>query len=549
MLCCPSAAASSASRTHSETLTPACSAAASMTSLFGPREPHQERLHDAPWSARRRRAQLHRSDRPHAAGHFPSYLRRFSRQIPSFLATILGFLNEMTSGRANATEVRNPKRLHPSRAHGGAWRRFGGRQDPDVGPFERATPPRARRPGGRQLGARRRAHERRLAPYDRQARDALRSRRDVAPQHTRPRPFISDIQVDEIWSYVAKKQARVTAEDGPEVGEAYTFTALATGSRFVPAWLVGKRDQASTDAFVADLRSRLVVMPAMTSDGWAPYITAIGTEFGPGVDYAQTVKNYTKGGRRDDHRYEPPRDPFITKKAIFGAPNIDRASTSYVERNNGTMRHKIGRMRRLVYAFSKDLEHHKVAVALGYVHYNLCHVVRTLRVTPAMAANVVGHAWDLPELLDALMSTPETSAPVTGPLAHLLPAGPARELPGGRGFFGSSDEQGAAAARTEPGARSGGACVASRRDGGRGVGAWAARPLRVEASPGPTTFLRWGRSSTYSSPSGSPYASSFFCMAAASFLCFAAAAWSPAAAAAAASSSAFLIPAARSAMY
>src|SRR5262249_59827890 len=98
------------------------------------------------------------------------------------------------------------------------------------------------------------------------------------------------------------------------------------------------------------------VMPAVTTDGFNSYPVAIGAAFGPGVDYAQTVKHYTRGGRRDDdHRYEPPRDPFVTKHVVFGAPDLDKATTTHVERNNGTMRHFIGRMRRLVYAFSKDL--------------------------------------------------------------------------------------------------------------------------------------------------------------------------------------------------
>jgi hypothetical protein len=89
------------------------------------------------------------------------------------------------------------------------------------------------------------------------------------------------IEADEIWSYIGKKQARVDpAKDGPDVGEAYTFVGLAMPSRYVVSWTVGKRDQTTADAFVADLRSRLVVMPAMTSDGFAPYISAVGTSFG-----------------------------------------------------------------------------------------------------------------------------------------------------------------------------------------------------------------------------------------------------------------------------
>ena len=94
-------------------------------------------------------------------------------------------------------------------------------------------------------------------------------------------------------------------------------------------------------------------MPMVATDGFAPYVTAIGASFGPGVDYAQMSKNYTSKRRRDDdHRYEPPREPFITKKPVFGAPDMAKTSTAYVERQNATMRHVIDRMRRLCYAFS-----------------------------------------------------------------------------------------------------------------------------------------------------------------------------------------------------
>lgn len=244
------------------------------------------------------------------------------------------------------------------------------------------------------------------------------------------------IQCDEIWSYVGKKEKRTTAEEKAiGVGEAYTFVALDSSSRFAIAWHVGKRNEESAKAFMNDVRSRLVVMPAMTSDGFAPYVNAVGAAFGPGVDYAMAIKNYTRKGHRDDYRYEPPRDPFITKKTVFGAPNLDRASTAYIERQNGTMRHHIGRMRRLCLAFSKKLPNHRAAVALAYVHYNLCHVVSTLRVTPAMAVGVSDHVWDLRELLDALLSAEPCEAPTKQPLAPRVPEATHRELPNGRGFL------------------------------------------------------------------------------------------------------------------
>lgn len=248
---------------------------------------------------------------------------------------------------------------------------------------------------------------------------------------------LSLIEVDEIWSYVGIKQARATpAHLAAGLGEAYTFVGLAMPARYVVSWKVGRRDQETADAFIADMRARLVVMPAVTSDGFAAYASAIGTSFGPGVDYAQTIKNYRTGSARGpDHRYEPARDPFITKRTIFGAPDIKGATTAHIERNNGTMRHHIGRMRRLCYAFSKSPEHHRAAVSLCYTHYNLCHIVSTIRMTPALAAGVTDHLWDLPELLDALLSVPDTAPPVAQALKSRKPAGPARELPNGRGFL------------------------------------------------------------------------------------------------------------------
>jgi hypothetical protein len=245
------------------------------------------------------------------------------------------------------------------------------------------------------------------------------------------------IQCDETWSYVKKKQARVTPEDGRDVGEAYTFIGLDAGSRLVISYLVGKRDQESANAFAADLRARLVVMPQITADGFAPYVTAIGASFGPGVDFAQTIKNYRKGGSRPsgDHRYEPPREPFITKRVVFGAPDMEEASTAYVERFNGTARHKIGRTRRLVYAFSKKLERHRAAMSLGIAWYNFGTVVKTLRCTPAMQAGLTDRIWTLGEFMEAILTAAPVEAPAKVPLTHRTPAAPARELPNGRGFL------------------------------------------------------------------------------------------------------------------
>lgn len=245
------------------------------------------------------------------------------------------------------------------------------------------------------------------------------------------------VQMDEIWSYVGKKQKRITPGDPPEFGDAYTFVAMESNSRLAISFHVGKRDQKNTDLFMQDLRSRVAVMPKMmTSDGFRPYISAVKEEFGRSIDYGQMVKNYTKNkGRRDNDQYEPPREPFITKKTIYGAPDHDLISTAYIERNNCTMRHFIGRMRRRCLAYSKKIENHRAAVALNYVHYNFCHVVSTLRVTPAMQAGITDHVWDLEEFMDAVLTEEEAGKPKAKSLEHPKPETPARELPNGRGWL------------------------------------------------------------------------------------------------------------------
>jgi IS1 family transposase len=246
------------------------------------------------------------------------------------------------------------------------------------------------------------------------------------------------IEVDEQWGYVHKKQSRVDpAKDGSDVGEAWTWAALDSTSRLAVTFHVGKRDQASADAFTADLRSRLAVMPQITSDGLALYERPIGASFGPGVDYEQVIKNYRGSGSRGPvHRYEPARGiDFLTKRAVYGSPDMKRGTTAHLERQNLTMRHVNGRLRRLCLAFSKKLDNHRAAVALAYTWYNLGHVVKTLRVTPAMAAGITDHVWTIEEFMVAALDLAPVEKPVAGPLAHRVPATTSRELPGGRGFL------------------------------------------------------------------------------------------------------------------
>ena len=249
------------------------------------------------------------------------------------------------------------------------------------------------------------------------------------------------IVADECWAYVFVKEARLRPDHPAGSGEAYVFCGIDKGSRYAVSWHIGKRNQASTDAFIADLRARLAVMPTIVTDGFVPYISAVGAEFTPAVSMCQTVKNYRSSGRRDDdHRYEPPRGiGFISKKTVYGTPDLATASTAHIERLNASMRHRIGRMRRLVYAFSKRLPNLVAACALNYCWTNLGCVLRTTRTTPAMALGVTTRLWTLEEFHDAItdMARTEVAKPVKQPLIHRAPPSDvvSRPLPSGRGFL------------------------------------------------------------------------------------------------------------------
>ncbi len=249
------------------------------------------------------------------------------------------------------------------------------------------------------------------------------------------------IQCDETWSFIHRKQARCDpATDPADWGDVYTFIAFDLNSKLVLSYHPGKRDAAHTDTFIADLRSRITVIPHVSTDGFSPYVEAIRSYFMGSVDFGQVVKNYRSGGRRDDHRYEPPRDPFITKKLVLGAPAEEDLCTSGVERVNLTLRHIIGRTRRLCLAFSKTLRGHRAAMSLGIFAYNFCRKHDTLGMTPAMAAGLTDHVWTMAELVTAALAEEPTAKPVAGPLALRPPrpgqvAPAARALPNGRGFL------------------------------------------------------------------------------------------------------------------
>lgn len=244
------------------------------------------------------------------------------------------------------------------------------------------------------------------------------------------------IQCDEIWSYVGKKGFRVTELDPAEWGEAYTFVALDVETRLVLAYYVGRRDRESTETFIADMRARLTVMPQISTDGFIPYEQAIGESFPGEADYGQVQKNYRGKAQRDDQvRYEPPRDPFIVRTTIYGAPDPKLISTSLVERQNRTMRMHIRRMTRLSDAFSKKLDNHRAAVALHFAFYNFVRPHETLRTAPAVRAGLVPVPLTLAQLVELALAEVPVAAPERQKLALRPGAGAARELPGGRGWL------------------------------------------------------------------------------------------------------------------
>ncbi len=234
---------------------------------------------------------------------------------------------------------------------------------------------------------------------------------------------VSLLQFDEQWAYVAKKQRRVKEDDPAEFGDSYVFIALDATSKAVVSYLVGKRHVEDTRAFVADVRSRVVNRPQVTSDGFQPYVEAVDGAFGSDVDFAQLVKVYHGEPARDAARSYSPGRIIGTEQTIHsGSPDVTKISTSYVERFNLTTRMASRRFTRLTNGFSKKLENHIAAVALHIAHYNLCRVHEALRVTPAMQLGLTDHVWSVGELIQAALAEEEGPAGSPAPSPEFAPA-------------------------------------------------------------------------------------------------------------------------------
>ena len=212
------------------------------------------------------------------------------------------------------------------------------------------------------------------------------------------------IQCDEIWSFCYAKEKNVPQELRGKFGygDVWTWTALCADTKIVPCWRVGDRDAWNAQHFMYDLASRLSNRVQLTTDGHRVYLEAVGLAFGTEIDYAMLVKLYGNEPRTKEARYSPAVCIGAIPTIINGKPKPRHISTSFVERQNLTMRMQMRRFTRLTNAFSKKLENHQHAVALHFMHYNFCRIHQTLRITPAMAAGVSDHVWDISEIVGLL---------------------------------------------------------------------------------------------------------------------------------------------------
>lgn len=211
------------------------------------------------------------------------------------------------------------------------------------------------------------------------------------------------IQCDEIWSFCYAKQKNVPDDKQGQFGygDVWTWTALDAETKLVPCWLVGLRSAEYASEFINDLASRLRERVQLTTDGHKVYLDAIEGAFGGEVDYAMLVKLYGVE-REGEARYSPAACIGYKKEHITGNPDIDHVSTSFVERQNLTMRMCMRRFTRLTNGFSKKIENHESAIALHFMYYNFCRMHQTIKKTPAMAAGLAKYPWTIRDIIDLL---------------------------------------------------------------------------------------------------------------------------------------------------
>jgi len=206
-----------------------------------------------------------------------------------------------------------------------------------------------------------------------------------------------NVQVDEIWTFVGKKEKRLNGIDDPFlVGDQYVFVAMDAESKLIPSSRIGKRNAENAWYFMRDLSDRVTTRMQLTSDGFRPYHAAVEDAFGGNVDYAMLVKIYGEPAE-PEKRYSPGEIIDTRVVPVSGNPKLSLISTSHIERQNLTIRMQLRRFTRLTNAFSKKLENLKAAISLHFAWYNFVRIHSSLRITPAMAAGISDHVWDFAE--------------------------------------------------------------------------------------------------------------------------------------------------------
>jgi IS1 family transposase len=212
----------------------------------------------------------------------------------------------------------------------------------------------------------------------------------------------TDVQCDEIWGYVYKKEAHKLPGEAnePGMGDAYCFVAIERRTKLVLNFALGRRSQATADAFIEGLRAATSQRRfQISTDGFQPYIPAITTTLSDRCDFAQLVKVYAQAPEEERRRYSPPDVTHTERVPVMGDPDPAKICTSHVERQNLTIRMQMRRLTRLTNAFSKKWENLWAAYCLHFAWYNFVRVHQTLRVTPAMEAGITNRVWNLSDLL------------------------------------------------------------------------------------------------------------------------------------------------------
>ena len=214
---------------------------------------------------------------------------------------------------------------------------------------------------------------------------------------------VKRLQCDEIWAFVGAKQKNASPDKKAEGwGDAWTWTGIDADTKLIVSYLVGGRTTGWATDFMLDCADRIIGHPQITTDAHKPYLKAVEEAFGGDADYAMLHKVFG-ASNEPEHRYSPATCIGCDMKTVSGDPDPAHVSTSFVERQNLTMRMSMRRFTRLTNGFSKKLENHGHAVALYFLHYNFCRIHKTLRVTPAMEAGIADHVWSIEELLQQLL--------------------------------------------------------------------------------------------------------------------------------------------------